>query len=76
MCDLTRQYEVTGGALPAPGGPQSLFILAQDAVPAGRRWRKTWGKATASLRTVFKLFKQSSRREPCVLAQRAEGGTS
>ena len=55
MCDSTGRYEVTGGALPALGGPQSLFIIAQDAVPAGRRWRKTWGKATASLRTVIEI---------------------
>ena len=55
MCDSTGRYEVTGGALPALGGPQSLFILAQDAVPAARGAmvaRKTWGKATPSLRTV------------------------
>ena len=44
MCDSTGRYEVTGGALPALGGPQSLFILAQDAVPAGRRLRAKHGE--------------------------------
>ena len=33
MCDSTGRYEETGGALAAPGGPQSLFIPAQDALP-------------------------------------------
>ena len=39
-CGSTGRYDVAGGALPAPGEPQPLFILAEDALPRGR-----WSRA-------------------------------
>ena len=45
MCDSTGRYEETGGALAAPGGPQSLFFPAHDALPLCDGVRKNMGKS-------------------------------